>query len=215
MFSHTTAFHKICIVLLLLLSLTGCGSKQQKVPEQELLPIKSIVVLPVEIINYDGDDAASKERVGDLEKGRQAVDQLLAEYFMDNDNVRILTASQRDAIDQHYYARCRTTAAITICQKYDADAVLLCTLHRFIEREGNEYSIVRPASVALDYKLVTADTNQTLCAGVYNETQQPLLDNMFKFFERAKRGFKWVTARALAKEGLDLKFSNCPYLIKP
>ena len=112
------------------------------------------------------------------------------------------------------FTRCRTTDVVTICNTYNADAVLICTLHRYAEREGTEYSVIKPASVAFDLKLVMAQNGKTLWSGAYNETQQHMLTNIFKFFEKAKRGFKWITAQALAKEGLHQKLNKCRYFNK-
>ncbi len=203
------------IALALVISLSGCASKQEEAqaPKQELKPIRSIVVLPVEVVSYDKIKSTDEKTKAQLDEGKLALDKLLNQYFAGYENITIITENQRDALDNNF-ARCRTTAAITICKKYDADAVLLFTLHRFRERDGNEYSVVKPASVAFDYKLITAATGQTLCAGVYNETQKPLLDDMFKFFKRSKRGLKWITAEALAREGVIEKLESCPYLKK-
>ena len=110
--------------------------------------------------------------------------------------------------------RCRTTAAVTICRTTKADAVLLFTLHRFTERVGVEASIVSPASVVFDYKLIHAETGQTLCSGVFDETQKPLLDDMFQFFKKLKRGVKWLSAEELARDGFKQKIADCPYLKK-
>jgi hypothetical protein len=103
---------------------------------------------------------------------------------------------------------------VTICRTFRADAVLILTLNRFRERDGGEYSVNSPASVAFDYKLISGESGQTLCSGVFSETQQPLLDDLLVFFQRAKRGFKWITAEALAREGMEQKFALCPYLEK-
>ncbi|MGV1099222.1 hypothetical protein ACUUL3_07390 [Thiovibrio sp. JS02] len=197
----------------LLLALFGCAQKTaQQTQEDELFPIKTIVLLPVEIAP-DGNTSPSEKERAQLEAGQIAMNAILAEYFAGNDQINILTEGQRDALDKGF-TRCRTTAAVNICRIYKADAVLLCTLHRYVEREGTEYSIISPATVAFDYKLVLAESGQTLCAGTFTETQKPLLDDMFQFFKKAKRGFKWLTAEALARDGVQQKLANCLYLQK-
>lgn len=197
--------------LTVLALLSGCARTTAQVQPEELLPIKTIVVLPVEILS-DGQSRPAKE-MQQLEKGQILLDTMLAEYFSDRKDIAILTPGQRDALEKEML-RCRTSAVVTICRTKVADAVLLCTLQRFTEREGSEYSIVNPASVAFDYKLVHAETGQTICSGTFNETQQPLLSDMFQFFKKAKRGVKWLSAEELARDGFQQKIADCPYLKK-
>lgn len=197
--------------LAVLTLLSGCARTAKTAPE-ELLPIKTIIVLPVEI-DTDSQNTRSPKETQQLEKGQKIVDTMLAEYFAGREDIDLLTPGQRDALDKDMN-RCRTTAAVTICRTKRADAVLLCTLHRFTEREGSEYSIVSPASVAFDYKLIQAETGQTICSGVFSETQQPLLDDMFQFFKKAQRGVKWLSAEELVRAGFQQKIADCPYLKK-
>lgn len=192
--------------------LSGCARTTAQVQPEDLLPIKTIVVLPVEILS-DGQSGRPAKDMQQLEKGQVLLDTMLAEHFSDRKDIAILTPGQRDALEKEM-VRCRTSAVVTICRTKVADAVLLCTLQRFTEREGTEYSIVSPASVAFDYKLVHAETGQTICSGSFSETQQPLLSDMFQFFKKAKRGVKWLSAEELARDGFQQKIADCPYLKK-
>jgi len=198
--------------LTVLALLSGCARTTAQVQPEDLLPIKTIVVLPVEILS-DGQSGRPAKDMQQLEKGQVLLDTMLAEYFSDRKDIAILTPGQRDALEKEMI-RCRTSAVVTICRTKVADAVLLCTLQRFTEREGTEYSIVNPASVAFDYKLVHAETGQTICSGTFSETQQPLLADMFQFFKKAKRGVKWLSAEELARDGFQQKIADCPYLKK-
>ena len=199
--------------LAVLTLLSGCArTTTAQIQPEDLLPIKTIIVLPVETV-MDSQSSRSPKETQQLEKGQKLVDTMLAEYFAGREDIDLLTPGQRDALDKDMN-RCRTTAAVTICRTKRADAILLFTLQRFTEREGSEYSIVSPASVAFDYKLLHAETGQVLCSGVFSETQQPLLDNMFQFFKKAQRGVKWLTAEELVRDGFQQKIADCPYLKK-
>ena len=198
--------------LTLLTLLSGCARTIAKAQPEELAPIKTIVVLPVEI-SADNQGNRSPKETQQLEKGQKLLDTLLAESFSNREDIALLTPGQRDALEKDMI-RCRTNAVVTICRTKIADAVLVCTVQRFTEREGTEYSIVTPASVAFDYKLIQAETGQTLCSGTFTETQQPLLSDMFQFFKKAKRGVKWLSAEELVREGLKQKINDCPYLKK-
>ena len=198
--------------LIVLTLLSGCAQTIAKIQPEDMAPIKTIVVLPVEI-GRDSQSSRSPKEMKGLEKGQILLDTLLAEHFSGREDIALLTPGQRDALEKDMI-RCRTSAVVTICRTKVADAVLLCTLQRFTEREGTEYSIVSPASVAFDYKLIQAETGQTLCSGTFTETQQPLLDDMFQFFKKAKRGVKWLSAEELVRDGLKQKIADCPYLKK-
>ena len=199
--------------LAVLTLLSGCArTTTAQIQPENLLPVKTIIVLPVETV-MDGQSSRSSKEMQQLEKGQKLVDTMLAEYFAGREDIALLTPGQRDALDKDMN-RCRTTAAVTICRTKQADAVLLFTLQRFTEREGTEYSIVSPASVAFDYKLIQAETGQTICSGVFSETQQPLLADMFQFFKKAQRGIKWLSAEELLRDGLQQKIADCPYLKK-
>jgi len=198
--------------LTMLALLSGCARTTAQVQPEDLLPIKTIIVLPVEILS-DGQGSRPAKDMQQLEKGQVLLNTMLAEYFSDRKDIALLTPGQRDALEKEMI-RCRTSAVVTICRTKVADAVLLCTLQRFTEREGTEYSIVNPASVAFDYKIVHAETGQAICSGTFSETQQPLLADMFQFFKKAKRGVKWLSAEELARDGFQQKIAYCPYLKK-
>jgi len=199
--------------LTILTLLSGCARTTAQIQPEELPPIKTVIVLPVEI-SRESQSTRSPKETQQLEKGQILLDTLLAEYFSGREDIALLTPGQRDDLEKDMI-RCRTSAVVTICRTKIADAVLLCTLHRYTEREGSEYSIASPASVAFDYKLIHAETGQTICSGVFSETQQHLLADMFQFFKKAQRGVKWLSAEELARDGFQQKITDCPYLKKP
>lgn len=73
-------------------------------------------------------------------------------------------------------------------------------IYRFQEREGGNFSVVRPASVGFHVHLYEGDRIADVF--VFDETQQPLSDNIFRFFTFIRRGGKWITAGELAREGI-------------
>lgn len=73
-------------------------------------------------------------------------------------------------------------------------------IYRFQEREGGNFSVVRPASVGFHVHLYEGE--KLIDTYVFDETQQPLSDNIFRFFTFLRRGGKWITAGELAREGI-------------
>ncbi len=83
-----------------------------------------------------------------------------------------------------------------------ADAVLYGIIYRYREREGKDYSVERPASVAFALYLIRVKDGKVLWKYNFDETQRPLTSNLFKFKLFKEAGMKWVTARKLGEIGL-------------
>ncbi len=73
-------------------------------------------------------------------------------------------------------------------------------VYRYQERQGGNFSVSRPASVGFHAHLVEEGT--LLGVYVFDETQQPLSENVFRFSTFLRRGAKWITAGELAREGV-------------
>ncbi len=96
---------------------------------------------------------------------------------------------------------------------FGADAVLAGNLYRFKERDGTDYAVKTPASVAFTLVLVRVSDGRVIWSGMFDETQQPLFENIFKLGLFFKRKGKWVTAEALAVQGLGQVLEELP--LKP
>jgi hypothetical protein len=74
-------------------------------------------------------------------------------------------------------------------------------VYRYRERLGGNFSVERPASVGFHVHLF--DEGRLIKLYRYDETQQALSENVFRFFTFLKRGGKWVPASRLAAEGVE------------
>ncbi len=74
-------------------------------------------------------------------------------------------------------------------------------IYRFEERRGGNFAVERPASVGFHVHLYDGDTLAKV--EIFDETQRPLSENIFRFFTFLRRGGKWITADSLAREGVD------------
>ena len=95
-----------------------------------------------------------------------------------------------------------------IGQAFSADAVMAGYLYRWQEREGNGYSVKRPASVAFDLYLIRTLDKIIIWKARFDKTQQSLSENIFdlNFFLKGKG--KWMTASELADLGLESIFAK-------
>jgi hypothetical protein len=199
--------YRVFILLLTLILLSSCAVRLQ--PANEPPPkAKKIAVLPVVLAPAsNGNSHPVPHSINRLKEGAEIFNQLLADLFKDRPAYTIINEAQQEALSADVIGD-RTFLARTIAKQRGADAVLICTLYRFVERKGSSYGIEQPASVSFDFRLVATDDGLILCSGAFDETQKPLSDNLFNFKDAAQRGFKWITAPELLKEGLLEKFRN-------
>ncbi|MBC8316689.1 MAG: hypothetical protein H8E41_02215 [Desulfobulbaceae bacterium] len=175
------------------------------------LTVQSITVLPVKIAQADKDTSHTISK--QLQEGSLVLTSTIKEVLKDKERVSYLFSGQQESLLGNFHGS-RNEAAVFIGKKIETDAVLIPTLHRYIDREGKTYSVNQPASVSFEYSLIHVKTGKTLCTGFFDETQEALSSNLFSFKQAAKRGFKWITAREFTEEGLKDKFSDCQYLSK-
>jgi hypothetical protein len=74
-------------------------------------------------------------------------------------------------------------------------------VYRFQERQGGNFAVDKPASIGFHLHLF--DQNGVVKVFEFDETQQPLFDNILKLGTFLRRGMKWVTASRLAEEGIE------------
>lgn len=91
-----------------------------------------------------------------------------------------------------------------------ADGVLTGRIYRWQEREGTDYAVSRPASVAFNLLLVRPEDGAILWRGRFDKTQQSLSENLFDMSTFLHGGGRWMTARKLALMGLDETMARMP-----
>jgi hypothetical protein len=171
-------------------------------------PIRSLVILPTAPqLAHNG----SEVNISQLREDARVLDELYAEYFEGVDAVTILTEERQEALS-HELTGSWLERARGISKNLGSDGVLVTVIERFFEREGTKYAVDSPASVAFSFQLLRTDSDRIVCAGQFAETQQPLMANIFAFPKAARRGFKWLTARELAHDGLWGKLDECEQL---
>jgi hypothetical protein len=74
-------------------------------------------------------------------------------------------------------------------------------VYRFQQRRGGNFAVDKPASVG--FHLHLSDQKRIVKIFEFDETQQPLMDNILKLGTFLRRGMKWITASQLAEEGIE------------
>lgn len=94
----------------------------------------------------------------------------------------------------------------------DADSVLVGHVYRWQEREGTDFAVDRPASVAFDLNLIRISDGTLIWRDRFDRTQKSLSENLLDFVGFFKRGGRWQTVESFAAYGLDSLLENYPGL---
>ncbi len=203
------------VFLMVFLMIGGCSSKKKQavIMKNPDITLSCIGVLPVSI---QVDEAGTDQQVNgkELQDGALVMDNLLQKEFMARDDVRFISPAQMNGLPkddtENPLSTARKAADFLSC-----NGILQVTLHRYRQRVGGKYTASVPASVAFSYRLIDVNSKTVLCSGRFDETQQSVMANLYTFNSARKRGFTWITAEELAREGLEEKFHQCPYLYEP
>lgn len=98
-------------------------------------------------------------------------------------------------------AALRTWSAIGRCM--EVDLLVVPQLLDWQERDGGSLGVVTPSRVVMDVFVVDVRNETLISRSRFDETQSALTSNLLEADKFFKRGGKWITARDLAKEGLE------------
>jgi hypothetical protein len=99
-------------------------------------------------------------------------------------------------------------------KQFNFDAILVTSVERYRERDGSEYVVKEPASVAFSLRLLEVSSGRIIWSSDFDQTQKPLFENILPETRSTGSGFRWLTAAELASAGLTKKLKSSPYLLK-
>ena len=200
------------VLLSLLLLSVGCSKKTDTSPASQVpdYAVTCIGVLPVAIAD-NFDEIVSVAEKKQLQNGVQVLNELLKQQFISRPDVRLVSDGQISGMDENLPAQPLARARV-VADRLSCNTVLETTLRRYKDRVGGKFFANDPASVAFDFRLIAIPEGTVLCSGTFDEVQQSVMENLFNFKSATERGFTWVTAEQLMREGLRARFSECPYL---
>jgi hypothetical protein len=202
--------HKIfacCSLTVLLIFSAGCSAISPG-GDEELVPISSIGVLPARTASLQSTETGA---IAELEAGVETVNSILSDYFKAYQDVSLISLSELEGLSSAESGRALSLAR-EAGQQLHYDAVLVTSVKRFQERDGSEYAVMEPASVAFSLKLLAVDTGQVIWSSDFDQSQQPLFENILSKSRSTGSGFSWLTAAELISAGLTKKLDSCPYL---
>ncbi|MEN6622210.1 MAG: hypothetical protein ABFD50_11740 [Smithella sp.] len=143
------------------------------------------------------------------EGGEKVVEELFIEKLKDIKEIEILPQEKVDGIYKRVNAESLKMTLPKIISKtgkeLDADVVAVGYVFRYMERIGYEYSAEKPASVAFEINLINPNDGSIIWKGVFDKTQKSLMEDVFHV-----SSLKWLTARELAKQGMNQVFKTFP-----
>jgi len=86
-------------------------------------------------------------------------------------------------------------------EEFGVPALVIGTVHRMRERTGENLAAASPASVWFEVTMVQAPSAIRLWSGTFNETQQPLNENLLNARRYPGGGTRWLRAEELARWG--------------
>ncbi len=92
------------------------------------------------------------------------------------------------------------------------DAVVTGVVTRYRNRDGNYFAADSPASVAYELYMISVRDGVLLWSASFDETQQPLLDNLVYIGRYIKGGGGWQTHDTLSRLGMERVLSTFPGL---
>ena len=117
-----------------------------------------------------------------------------------------IVSSDQEISDREVFVR--------IGQSFSADAVIVGYIYRWREREGTNYSVSRPASVAFDLYLIEPEEGIILWGDKFDKTQKSLSENILDVGTFLKGKGRWMTADELAELGMSELLNKSPLEIK-
>lgn len=94
--------------------------------------------------------------------------------------------------------------------QFGANGVLTGVVTRFRDRTGQSLAAANPASVGFRVELLDAPAARRLWSGTFEETQQPINENLFNVSRYPGGGTRWLTGEELAKWGAEEMSKSMP-----
>ena len=197
-----------CFVAVLIFLFAGCSYIAPWDSDEELVPISSIGILPAHTTRLQPTETGT---AAELEAGVETVNSILADYFKAYQDVSLISQSKLEGLSS---AKSENSLSLAREAGYQLhyDAVLITSVKRYKERNGSEFAVMEPASVAFSLKLLAVESGRIIWNADFDQTQQPLLENILPKTRSTGSGFRWLTAAELTSAGLTRKLNNSPYL---
>ncbi len=97
-----------------------------------------------------------------------------------------------------------------IIKRFNIDYIIQGYIIKFIEREGNSFSVRVPAEVYFVITIIDPKSHQVVWKESYHEKQESLSSNLLYFYKFFKRKGKWLTALELTESAFNKLVKDLP-----
>ncbi len=160
--------------------------------------------------NVSSSGIVTAEKKQSLQDGAVYIDSVLVEELGGRPEFQLLTESQLDAILSDPWGG-RLQQVRDIGQATGCGGVLKTTISRYRQRVGGDVSVDTAASAAFSMELIGVESGVVAWTTSFDETQQPLSENIFSFRKAQNRGFKWLSVEDLTLGGVKNRLEEFPY----
>ncbi|HUL37786.1 MAG TPA: hypothetical protein VLW47_08870 [Thermodesulfobacteriota bacterium] len=152
---------------------------------------------------------------GEISFGSQNIlTRLLYQKMEDTGTFKVLPVEKAEEafsqIDKIQFELTPLRSSIRLGKTLSVDFIFVGVLFRFVERIGSSIGVEKPASVGFDVHLIRMRDEKMVWIGKFDETQQPLSENLLKMGSFVRRKGSWLTAEELSSVGLDEMFKRFP-----
>jgi hypothetical protein len=208
--------------LVLMMVFGGCASMGASVLEDRWSPMKSIVVVGFVSVLTPGDESQVVRgplhgAVYTAQPVREEISDKLTEVLLsavEGKGYDLISPGQAKGVLASLYSSSTTMDGIQLYQKvgktFSADGILVGYLYRWVERQGADYAVNTPASVAFDLFLLRSADGAVTWRGKFDKTQQSFFENLLDLDTFLKSKGRWVRAETLAEMGLNELMEKFP-----
>lgn len=190
----------------------GCAGRDENAataPGPEI-KVTCIGVLPV-YPAADADETLSQAEIKALKDGSQVMNGTLKDVLGGKAGIRFVSPQQMNTLTSGTGKFAGMDGARQLGHQLGCNVLMETSLSRYEDRVGSQYGVKEPAAVTFDYKLYEVGEGRVLCHGRFDEKQQSVMENLLNLHKASSRGFSWVTAEELMREGLKDRLSQCSY----
>lgn len=205
---------KPVLSLFLLVILAGCASQGATVLEEKSSQIQSLVVVGfIPVLSAGEEPGVVQGPFGatymaipvDQEVSEKMTESLFAKLTEEN-RYDLVTPGQAKGALESLLASSPALDGVRLYQEVgkdlSAEGIVVGFLYRWIERQGADFAISRPASVGFDLYLLRSADGEIVWRGKFDKTQQSFFENVLDFETFLKSKGRWVKAETLSEMGL-------------
>ena len=208
------------------LGANACYNSPENVKSTTRKPllIRRLLVLPFQDISKIYGESASIRchlcgkvfTTGEVKpEGAPFLTQQLNQMLDRLDHFELLPASQAQGVISSLLRQSErelpeTELYIQTGRALNADVVLAGYVYQFRDRDGTDYSVALPSSVAFHLDMIHVKDGEIVWSVQFTETQQSLSEDLFQLGKFIKRKGRWISAEDLAAYGLEQILKTLP-----